>query len=86
MIAGVARSDRLTNTVEFIDDYRAAHEVSPTFREIMAACGQGSLQTVKHDLARLVDAGRLRWAPGLEPGTPRTILPNSQRQQHLEAP
>jgi SOS-response transcriptional repressor LexA len=84
MIAGVRRSDRFDNTVEFIDDYRAAHEVSPTFREIMAACGQGSLETVRHDLARLVDAGRLRWAPGLEPGTPRTILPNHRPQLEVE--
>jgi len=71
----VSQHHRLANTLEFVVDYHAAHEVAPTFREILAACGQGSLQTVKKDLDRLVDAGRLRWAPGLERGLPRTILP-----------
>lgn len=83
MNAHVSRSDRLRNTTEFIEDFRAEHLVSPTFREIMAGCGHGSLQTVRNDLERLVDAGQLRWAPGLEPGSPRTILPNPQPSSEI---
>ena len=71
----VSQHHRLANTLEFVVDYHAAHEVAPSYRDILTACGQGSLQTVKNDLNRLVDAGQLRWAPGLPAGSQRAILP-----------
>jgi SOS-response transcriptional repressor LexA len=70
----MTRSERRDATVAFIWAFRAEHEVSPSYREIQAGVGHGSLQTVRADLEALVEQGILRWAPGIEPGSPRTIL------------
>lgn len=50
--------------IDFINDYTAAHGVSPTYREIMTALGLSSVSVVAEHIDNLCAKGVLRKAPG----------------------
>lgn len=45
---------------EFVCSFRAAHEVSPTVREVASGVGISSTSVVAYHLEKLVDDGKLR--------------------------
>lgn len=50
--------------IEFINDYTANHNVSPTYREIMTALGLSSVSAVAEHIDNLVKKGALKKIPG----------------------
>jgi SOS-response transcriptional repressor LexA len=56
-------SARQRQIVAFIADYTAAYGYPPTYREIGAAVGLRSLNTVRYQLGRLAELGVLEGRP-----------------------
>jgi SOS-response transcriptional repressor LexA len=61
----VERSERI---FAYVADYIAQHGYAPTYREIASGCAIPSLNSVRGHLARLDQAGRLKWTPGVSRG------------------